>query len=177
MELTDRYKLVKVYVENYSRVIPVDEHGRDCAGVLTSFENDDDYYYAIYENTGTKDSPTWQEFDYFEQDFEKALEGYRELQHPTKKYELTVLLRQDCDTNAERDKIYHQIKLIHGHVLKDEDDGVKRLAYEINNEAYADYRYFSIRLVNGDAVKLSNWLNTQNNILRYLLVQDDNRKD
>ena len=75
----NRYKLVRVDVETKSTVQPIDEKGRDYLDTLCSFENNEDYYYAIYENTGSENDECWEEYDYFEQDFDKALEQYNKL--------------------------------------------------------------------------------------------------
>lgn len=175
----NKYRLVRVDVNNQSWARPIDEHGRVVGNtVLLHFENtEDNYYYAIYENVGDENTPDWEEAEYFEQDFEKALEAYNNLREQTNKYELTAILRQDCDTRAERDRIHHQVTTYGGRVIKDECVWNKRLAYPVDGEDHADYWYFSIRLAKSKVVKLSTWLEKQNSVLRYLLVQDDNRED
>lgn len=75
----NKYKLVRVDVETKSTVQPINEVGKDYLDTLCSFENNEDYYYAIYENMGDEENEEWSEYDYFEQDFDKALQAYKNL--------------------------------------------------------------------------------------------------
>lgn len=77
-EPTD-YKLCRIEVHSKSKVIPVNEDGEQYLDTLFTFENDEDYYYAIYENLGTDEDEDWAEYDYFEQDFDRAVEAYKKL--------------------------------------------------------------------------------------------------
>lgn len=75
----NKYKLVRVDVETKSTVQPINEVGKDYLDTLCSFENNEDYYYAIYENMGDEENEEWSEYDYFEQDFDRALQAYKNL--------------------------------------------------------------------------------------------------
>lgn len=92
-------------------------------------------------------------------------------------YELTTLLPEEADTQEVETKISEYIAHnIGGMVGKIDDEGIKRLAYTINNKEKARYLYWDITLPKDGAVKLSSWLNINDNVLRYLLVQVDTRR-
>lgn len=75
----NKYKLVRVDVETKSTVQPINEKGEEYLDTLCSFENNEDYYYAIYENIGDEQDECWSEYDYYEQDFERAVGEYKKL--------------------------------------------------------------------------------------------------
>lgn len=92
-------------------------------------------------------------------------------------YELTTLLPEEADTQEVETKISEYItRNLGGVVDKVDDEGVKRLAYAIRNKEQARYIYWNIALPKDGAVKLSSWLNINDNVLRYLLVQADTRR-
>ena len=171
----EKYRLAMVEVKTQSSVEPLDEEGRHVGGRLVQFENNDDYYYAIYENMGTESDPCWSEYDYFEQDLDRAKDAYKKLirgetEH-MKKYELTVLGIPD-ETDTE-DKVKRVIERLGIRIDKVENGGRKRLAYDINGHGYATYYYFDLTMPEGMAVKLSTTLNIKDYVLRYLLVRKD----
>lgn len=92
-------------------------------------------------------------------------------------YELTTLLPEELDAQEVETKISKYITHnIGGMVERVDDEGVKRLAYAINNKEKARYIYWEIALPKDGAVKLSSWLNINDNVLRYLLVKADTRR-
>lgn len=90
----------------------------------------------------------------------------------TKKYELTILMDEgatDKDIEAMTKRVEE-----YGTVVKFEDDGVKRLAYPIQRERLHEkthYLYYTLELEDGVPAKLSSNLNTDDDIVRYLLVR------
>ena len=90
-----------------------------------------------------------------------------------KRYELTVLLPEEVDYESAIAKVENHVEQVGGRVVSKENDGVKRLAYAINNHERADYVYLNIDLPKDAPVKLSTWLNINDEVLRYLLVQAD----
>ena len=90
----------------------------------------------------------------------------------TKNYELTILVdeiapQEVIDGLTEKVKGY-------GKITKIEDDGVKRLAYPVQKvrlHEKAHYLYYTLELEDGVPAKLSTNLNTDDNIVRYLLVR------
>lgn len=95
---------------------------------------------------------------------------------PRDKYELTVLLNTTENVADNADKISAMVRTYGGRVQSWTDDGVKRLAYAINNEEQARYLYFDIELPTGTPAQLSGRLNITDSILRYLLVKKDVRR-
>lgn len=91
-------------------------------------------------------------------------------------YELTVLIPTELDRQTEIDKV---AKIVHdygGVITEVSSDGVKRLAYSINGHEQADYNYMTIFLPDGAPVKISNALNVDDGVLRYLMVKKDTRR-
>lgn len=90
----------------------------------------------------------------------------------TKNYELTILVdeiapQEVIDGLTEKVKGY-------GKITKIEDDGVKRLAYPVQKvrlHEKAHYLYYTLELEDGVPAKLSSNLNTDDDIVRYLLVR------
>ena len=74
-----KYKLCLVDIYQKSEVFAIDEHGVQYGDMLCSYEYDDQNHYAIYENLGTDEDEDWQEWGYYETDFDKALENYKQL--------------------------------------------------------------------------------------------------
>lgn len=91
-------------------------------------------------------------------------------------YELTVLLPEEVDSERVVSDILSKINKFDGSIASKEDDGVKRLAYAIQNRERARYIYMNIHLPKDAPVKLSTWLNTNDHVLRYLLVKQDRRR-
>ena len=92
-------------------------------------------------------------------------------------YELTTLLPEEANAQEVDTKISEYItRNLGGIVDKVDDEGVKRLAYAIRNNEHARYIYWNISLPKDGAVKLSSWLNINDDVLRYLLVQADTRR-
>lgn len=91
-------------------------------------------------------------------------------------YELSVLSYKDIDQAELKHRILDKINEVGGVITDYEADGVKRLAYSINGEESAYYSFYTIRLPQDAPVKLSSWLNITDEVLRYLLVRTDNRR-
>lgn len=90
----------------------------------------------------------------------------------TKNYELTILVDEDAPQEVI-DGLTEKIKG-YGKITSIEDDGVKRLAYPIQKvrlHEKAHYLYYTLELEDGVPAKLSTNLNTDDNIVRHLLVR------
>lgn len=90
----------------------------------------------------------------------------------TKNYELTILV----DEIAPQEVIDGLTEKVEGYgkITKIEDDGVKRLAYPVQKvrlHEKAHYLYYTLELEDGVPAKLSTNLNTDDDIVRYLLVR------
>ena len=134
-------------------------------------------YHWVGKNFGTQeaDDPSWDIktlSEYLAKEVYKKNFAVKDLQPE----ELTVLIRTDADAQKEIDRITHQIKELGGDVISVENDGTKRLAYNINGQEYAEYVYINLGMPKEKVVALSTWLNIQDNVLRYLLVRQDTRR-
>lgn len=89
-------------------------------------------------------------------------------------YELTVLTPETA-TEVDIEQVERVIRRYATEIGKREDEGIKRLAYPINGQDKARYLYYEINMPQGKPQRLSSELNTDNTVLRYLLVRADTR--
>jgi small subunit ribosomal protein S6 len=94
-----------------------------------------------------------------------------------KEYELTVLIHPDLETDLEAPlgKVRDIIKSAGGQIVREDNWGKKRLAYQINREDFAVYVYMDVKLPFDAPLKISNTLNITDEVLRYLLVSVDEK--
>ena len=95
-----------------------------------------------------------------------------------KNYELTVLVHPDLEMNLEpaTTKIKDLIEKNGGKIVKESNDGKKRLAYGIRGQDFAVYYYYELELPAEAPKKIEGVLNITDEVLRYLLVTVDERK-
>lgn len=94
-----------------------------------------------------------------------------------KQYELSVLLHPDLEADLEKPlaKVRDIIKTAGGEIVKEDNQGKKKLAYSIQREDFAVYVYFDLSLPAEAPLKISNTLNITDEVLRYLLVITDEK--
>lgn len=94
-----------------------------------------------------------------------------------RKYELTVLIRPDLESDIEApiSKVRDIVKKAGGEIKKEDNWGKKKLAYKIRKEDFAIYVYMDIILPADAPLKISNTLNITEEVLRYLLVLADEK--
>jgi small subunit ribosomal protein S6 len=94
-----------------------------------------------------------------------------------KEYELTVLIHPDLevDLDAPLAKVRDIITGAGGKITKEDNWGKKKLAYKINREDFAVYVYMDLELPAEAPLKISNTLNITDEVLRYLLVKQDEK--
>lgn len=92
-----------------------------------------------------------------------------------KEYELTVLIHPDLEADLDKplDKVKGVVKDAGGEITREDNWGKKKLAYRINNQDFAVYVYFDVKLPSDAPLKISNTLNITDEVLRYLLVTVD----
>lgn len=94
-----------------------------------------------------------------------------------KEYELTVLVHPDLEMNL--DPALAKIKKIigdaGGKITKEDLQGKRKLAYQINKQDFAVYVFFELDLPAPAPLKISNIFNITDEVLRYLLVKKDLR--
>lgn len=95
-----------------------------------------------------------------------------------KDYELTVLFHPDLEMNLgpALDKVKKTIESNGGKIIKEENDGKKRTAYQINKQDFAIYYFYNLELPATAPAKISSIFNMSDEILRHLLVRVDERK-
>ncbi|MDO4611883.1 MAG: 30S ribosomal protein S6 [Candidatus Saccharibacteria bacterium] len=95
-----------------------------------------------------------------------------------KAYELSILFHPDLEMNLDPaiDKVKKLIESAGGKVVKEENEGKKRLAYSINAQDFAVYYYMDLELPATAPAKISSVMNINDEVLRYLLVKTDERR-
>lgn len=94
-----------------------------------------------------------------------------------KEYELTVLIHPDLESDLDKalDKVRALITDNGGEIIKEDNWGKKKLAYQVKREDFAVYVYFEVNLPADAPLKISNTLNITDEVLRYLLVKADEK--
>lgn len=92
-------------------------------------------------------------------------------------YELTVLIHPDLETNLDvaLDKVRALITDNGGEIIKEDNWGKKKLAYQIKREDFAIYVCLDVKLPSQAPLKISSVLNITDEVLRYLLVKTDEK--
>lgn len=95
-----------------------------------------------------------------------------------KDYELTVLFHPDLEMNLDPalEKVKKIIDSAGGKITKEENDGKKRVAYPISGQDFAIYYFINLELPADAPAKISSTLNITDEVLRYLLVKEDEQK-
>ena len=95
-----------------------------------------------------------------------------------KDYELSVLFHPDLEMNLEPAiaKVKDLVEKNGGKIVKESNDGKKRLAYGIRGQDFAVYYFYEVELPAEALKKIEGVLNITDEVLRYLLVTVDERK-
>lgn len=93
----------------------------------------------------------------------------------TKQYELTVLLHPDLEIDLEKPlkKLEGIITENGGKITKQENQGKKKLAYQIKKQDFAVYIYNEVEVAPVNANKIQGLLNITDEVMRYLMVEKD----
>ena len=93
-------------------------------------------------------------------------------------YELAVLFHPDLEMNLEPalEKIKKLIETNKGKIIKEENDGKKRMAYSIKKNDFAVYYYFQLELPTTAPAKISSVLNITDEVIRYAIMGEDEKK-
>ncbi len=96
-----------------------------------------------------------------------------------KEYELTVLFHPDLEMNLQPalDKVKTLIEANGGEILKESNEGKRKLAYAVKKQDFAVYYYYELRLPAVAPAKISSVLNITDEVIRYLLVVKDERRE
>lgn len=96
-----------------------------------------------------------------------------------REYELTVLIHPDLEMNLESatDKLKALIETNGGKIVKEANEGKRRLAYQIEGQDFAVYYYYELELPAAAPAKISSVLNITDEAIRYLLVVRDPKRE
>lgn len=88
-------------------------------------------------------------------------------------YELVVLLHPDLEIDLDKPfkKVEGLIADQSGKIIKRDDWGKRKLAYQIQNQDYAIYVYYEVELPKTNIAKLDGLLNITDEVVRHLLVK------
>jgi len=84
-------------------------------------------------------------------------------------YELTVILR-NSDAEATREKVMGILQKYSVNVLLDEPWGLRKLAYQIENEKEGFYLFMNIEASPDSVQKITSDFRLNHDILRYLFI-------
>ena len=95
-----------------------------------------------------------------------------------KEYELSVLFHPDLEMNLEPalDKVKKIIETAGGKIVKETNEGKKRMMYSIKGNEFAVYYYYELERPAEAPAKISSTLNITDEVIRYLLCSVDPRK-
>ena len=90
-------------------------------------------------------------------------------------YELSILFHPDLEMNLDPalEKVKKLLSDNGAKITKEDNEGKKRLAYQINKLDFAVYYYFELELPAQAPAKISSVLNITDEVIRYLLVARD----
>jgi len=94
----------------------------------------------------------------------------------TKKYELIFILRADQPEAAMADRVQRVKDILANHegeVTQENHWGVRRLAYEIDDENKGNYMFLRYRSAGTAGVELDKFLRLDDQVLRHLIVVDE----
>ena len=93
-------------------------------------------------------------------------------------YELTVLFHPDLEVNPDPavEKVKKIITQAGGKITKEENEGKKRMAYQIAGQTFALYYFANLSLPVDAPDKIAASLNIADEVIRFLLVRADERK-
>ena len=96
-----------------------------------------------------------------------------------REYELTVLIHPDLEMNPEAatDKVKALIETNGDKITKENNEGKKKIAYQIKGQDFAVYYYYELELPAAAPAKINSVLNITDEIIRYLLVAKDPRRE
>lgn len=95
-----------------------------------------------------------------------------------KQYELTILFHPDLEMNLTPavEKVNKIIESAGGKIVKETNEGKKRMMYSIKGNEFAVYYYYELELPAEAPAKISSTLNITDEVIRYLLCSVDPRK-
>lgn len=95
-----------------------------------------------------------------------------------KNYELTVVFHPDLEMNVDPaiDKVKKVLESVGGKIIKEENEGKKRLSYTIKGQDFGIYNFITVALPPEAPAKIDGILNINDEVIRHMLVKEDARK-
>ena len=95
-----------------------------------------------------------------------------------KNYELTVVFHPDLEMNLDPaiDKVKKIIESAGGKIIKEENEGKKRLSYTIKGQDFGIYDFFTVSLPSEGPAKIDTTLNITDEVIRHMLLKEDPRR-
>ena len=95
-----------------------------------------------------------------------------------KNYELTVVFHPDLEMNLDPalDKVKKIIESAGGKIIKEENEGKKRLGYAIGSHEFGIYDFLTVTLPPDAPGKIDGALNITDEVIRHMIVKEDPRK-
>lgn len=95
-----------------------------------------------------------------------------------KNYELTVVFHPDLEMNLDPaiDKVKKIIESAGGEIIKEDNEGKKRLAYSVNGQEFGIYNFITVALPPEGPAKIDGVLNITDEVIRHMLVREDRRR-
>lgn len=90
-----------------------------------------------------------------------------------REYELVVLFHPDLEIDLDKPmaKVEKLVKNVGGKVVKTDNWGKRKLAYQIKKQEFAIYVYYDLELDPTKVAKLDSSLNITDEVIRHLLTQ------
>lgn len=90
--------------------------------------------------------------------------------------QLTLLVRAGCDVQNELNIIDAKIRELGGRIIMKVDEGLQTLPFSFRNEYRTEHVVIDFDIVHEKVAPLSGWLNDREDILRYLLINKEERR-
>ena len=95
-----------------------------------------------------------------------------------KNYEITVVFHPDLEMNLDPalDKVKKIIESNGGQIIKEENEGKKRLGYPVNGQEFGIYDFFTVAFPTDAPGKVDGILNITDEVIRHMIVKEDPRR-
>jgi len=95
-----------------------------------------------------------------------------------KNYELTVVFHPDLEMNLDPalDKVKKIIEQNGGEIIKEENEGKKRLSYTVSGQGFGIYNFFTVALPPEAPGKIDGILNITDEVIRHMILKEDPRR-
>ena len=89
-------------------------------------------------------------------------------------YEATVIFRQEDDLfNKGKERVLQEFTRVGAQISKEEDMGVRDLAYEIKKQPKGHYCYYELSLAPDRLAEIDRSFRLSSELLKYLIVRKD----